>query len=132
MAIKEISVNEAHKLVTDEGYVYLDVRTEGEFEQGHPDGAWNIPVMIPGPGGMQQNLSFVPTVTGNFPKDTKFVVGCQMGGRSMRACQILETEGFTTLINVRGGFGGNPGWKSAGLPVANKAPESKSYKNLKK
>ncbi len=141
MAIKEVSVSEAHKLVTDEGFVYLDVRTEGEFNQGHPDGSWNIPVMIPGPGGMQQNLSFVPSVAGNFPKNTKFVVGCMMGGRSMRACQILESEGFTALVNVRGGFGGAkdpmgrvvaPGWQSAGLPVSTACPAEKSYPKLKK
>jgi rhodanese-related sulfurtransferase len=48
------------------------------------------------------------------------------GGRSQRACDMLEEAGFTDLTNVVGGFGGQrdqsgqvlvTGWKDAGLPV---------------
>ena len=48
------------------------------------------------------------------------------GGRSQRACEMLEEAGFTDLTNVAGGFGGNrdasgnvvvAGWRDAGLPV---------------
>ncbi|HYR79405.1 MAG TPA: hypothetical protein VEO55_05330, partial [Candidatus Dormibacteraeota bacterium] len=48
------------------------------------------------------------------------------GGRSQRACEMLEEAGYTDLTNVVGGFGGQRdasgqvvvvGWRDAGLPV---------------
>ncbi|MGH7864179.1 MAG: rhodanese-like domain-containing protein, partial [Candidatus Binataceae bacterium] len=53
--------------------------------------------------------------------------GCMSGMRSQRACEILESAGYTDLTNVRGGFGGQrdqsgevvaPGWRDCGLPVS--------------
>ena len=52
MAIKRISPEEARALVEDQGYSYLDVRSVPEFEAGHPVGAYNIPLLHMGPGGM--------------------------------------------------------------------------------
>ncbi len=62
----------------------------------------------------------------SFPKDKTLVVGCMAGGRSQRACEMLEDAGYADLTNVVGGFGGQrdasgtvvvPGWSDAGLPV---------------
>jgi rhodanese-related sulfurtransferase len=62
------------------------------------------------------------------------------GGRSQRACEILEGAGFSDLTNVRGGFGGArdqsgqvvvPGWRDAGLPVSNEVGEN-SYQSLRR
>jgi rhodanese-related sulfurtransferase len=108
--------------------VYLDVRTEGEFEAGHPAGAHNIPVLVLDPATREPrpNPDFVATVEREFPRTTKFVVGCQAGGRSPHACELLAQAGWTDVTNVRGGFGGArdgtgrlvvPGWRDAGLPV---------------
>jgi len=45
MPIKQISSEEAKELLdSGEGYIYLDVRSEYEFQQGHPRGAVNIPL----------------------------------------------------------------------------------------
>ena len=107
--------------------LYLDVRTEGEFAAGHPAGAINIPVMVAkGPGQMQLNLDFVEVAEKVIPRGMKLVVGCMAGGRSQRACEMLEEAGYTDLTNVVGGFGGQrdasgkvvvAGWRDAGLPV---------------
>ena len=107
--------------------LYLDVRTEGEFAAGHAAGAINIPVMVAkGPGQMQMNLDFVEVAEKVIPRGKKLVVGCMAGGRSQRACEMLEDAGFTDLTNVVGGFGGQrdasgqvvvAGWQEAGLPV---------------
>ena len=79
-----------------------------------------------GPGQMQLNLDFVEVAEKVIPKGKKLVVGCMAGGRSQRACEMLEEAGFTDLTNVVGGFGGQrdasgkvvvAGWKEAGLPV---------------
>ncbi len=128
MAIKQQVPPEAYATLNDNpGALYLDVRTEGEFEAGHAAGAINIPVMVAkGPGQMQLNLDFVEVAEKVIPRDRKLVVGCMAGGRSQRACEMLAEAGFTDLTNVVGGFGGQrdasgkvvvTGWKDAGLPV---------------
>ena len=42
----------------------------------------------------------------NFAVDAKLVLGCAMGGRSMRACELLASDGYTDLINMHGGYDG--------------------------
>jgi len=108
MAIKQAEPPQAYETLTNNpGAIYLDVRTEGEFAQGHPAGAINIPVVfIKGPGQMEVNPDFVAVAEKVLPNATKLVVGCLAGGRSQRACEMLETAGYTDLTNVRGGFGG--------------------------
>ena len=119
MAFETIDPPTAHERMAGDA-TYLDVRTAGEFRAGRPAGAVNIPVMTTGAGGMIPNPAFVASVTARFAKDSILVVGCKMGGRSHRACQLLEAEGFTRLGNVHGGFSGAPdqvGWSDLGLPV---------------
>src|SRR6266849_2953267 len=129
MPIKQVEPPQAHEILkSDPGAVYLDVRTEAEFAQGHPTGAINIPVVfIKGPGQMEPNDEFLTVAEKALPKDKKLVVGCMAGGRSQRECEILEQAGYGDLTNVRGGFGGARdqsgavvvvGWRDAGLPVS--------------
>lgn len=128
MAIKQVEPSAAHQLLTaNADAIYLDVRTEDEFALGHPAGAINIPVMFMIPGRPQPNGDFLAVAEKVLPKDRKLVVGCLAGGRSQRACEILEEAGYTDLTNVRGGFGGQrdasgqmvvKGWRDAGLPVS--------------
>jgi rhodanese-related sulfurtransferase len=142
MAIRQQTPPEAHQTLTQNpGAVYLDVRTEGEFAQGHAAGAINVPVVfIKGPGQMQLNPEFVEVVGQILPKSTKLVVGCQAGGRSQRACEMLEEAGYTDLTNVVGGFGGQrdqsgkvvvPGWREAGLPISSEVGDA-SYQSQRK
>lgn len=122
------------------GWIYLDVRSEGEFENCHPEGAWNVPVMHRSPLGMAPNDDFVAVVRRVFPADAKFVVGCASGVRSVRACELLEAAGFKHLVNMEGGFVGArdpfgravPGWAASGLPVANRAAPERTYPHLAK
>ena len=99
MAIKEITPQEAHDtLSADSTVVYLDVRTEREFANGHPAGAVNIPVAFPDPArGMMANPDFVSVVEKNFSKDKKIIVGCQAGPRSTTAAGMLEKRVFKTF-----------------------------------
>ena len=108
--------------------IYLDVRTEPEFAQGHPTGARNIPVVLPSGGGRWElNEEFLKVAQSVLPKNAKLVVGCMAGGRSQRACEALEEAGYTDLTNVQGGFGGQrdvngvvitKGWRDEGLPIS--------------
>jgi rhodanese-related sulfurtransferase len=142
MAIRQAEPSQAHETLTNNpGAVYLDVRTESEFAQGHPAGAINIPVVfIKGPGQIEVNPEFVAVAEKVLPKATKLVVGCMAGGRSQRACEMLEEVGYGDLTNVRGGFGGArdgdgqvvvPGWRDAGLPVTTELGDA-SYQAQRK
>jgi rhodanese-related sulfurtransferase len=130
MAITEIAPTQAYETMRNNlDAVYIDVRTEEEFAQAHPAGAINIPVMFMRPGSPPQlNPDFLLVVERNVPRDKKLIVGCMMGGRSLRACEILEEAGYKDIANVRGGFGGArdvsgrviaPGWLDEQLPVSN-------------
>jgi rhodanese-related sulfurtransferase len=142
MAIKQTEPPQAHEILkANPDALYLDVRTEAEFAQSHPTGAINIPVVfIKGPGQMEPNDEFLAVAEKVLPTDKKLVVGCMAGGRSQRACEILEGAGYTDLTNVRGGFGGArdqsgqvvvPGWRDAGLPVSNEVGDN-SYQSQRR
>jgi rhodanese-related sulfurtransferase len=88
---------------------------------------------------MEPNPDFAAVVEKVLPKDAKLVVGCMAGGRSQRACEILEACGYADLTNVRGGYGGARdasgavvvvGWRDAGLPVSQETGD-KSYAALR-
>ena len=142
MAIKEVTPQQAHDILTkDPSVVYIDVRTEGEFANGHPQGAVNIPVALPDPArGMTMNANFVKVVEANFPHEKKIIVGCQAGPRSTAAAGFLQQAGFQDVSNMLGGFGGMrdqmgnvsaPGWAASGLPVSSDNGEGVSYESLK-
>ena len=141
MAIKEVTPQQAQDILTnDSSAVYIDVRTEAEFANGHPQGAVNIPVAFPDPArGMMVNSDFVRVVEANFPREKKIILGCQAGPRSTSAANMLQQAGFQDVSNLLGGFGGMrdptgkvsaPGWASSGLPVSNDNGEGVSYQSL--
>src|SRR5512143_438199 len=107
MTIQQITPDEVHKLLA-EGHRYIDVRTEGEFANGHPATAVNVPIVLPDPTTRQMvmNPDFVRVVEAHFPKDAAIVVGCQSGGRSQRAAEVLAQAGYSHVANMQGGFGG--------------------------
>lgn len=82
----------------------IDVRTPGEFTNGHIPGAQNIDI---------SGASFTENVR-TLDKDAKYIVNCQMGGRSARAVSLLKELGFKNAMNLEGGINA---WKAAGLPV---------------
>jgi rhodanese-related sulfurtransferase len=132
MAVKRVSPAEARELIDKQGYVYVDVRSLPEFAAGHPEGAYNVPLMNMGPGGMSPNPDFLK-VMGTFSKDAKLVLGCKGGGRSLRAAGMLEAAGYTNVIDQRAGFEGHdePGWRPAGLPVSKDPKPDRTYEALK-
>ena len=142
MGIKSVSPQEAHdRTCQDEGFIYLDVRTVGEFAEGHPAKAYNVPLLHRDASGrMIPNADFLAVVRANFPADSRLLIGCQSGGRSLRAAEILEAAGYTQVFNVPCGFGGTrdaagrmvePGWAELGLPVESDPRPGASYEFLK-
>ena len=143
MSVQNVTAEEAKEILdSDNKAVYIDVRTENEFMSGHVPNAVNIPVVLPDPATRQMlpNPEFVRVVSAHFPKNKRIIVGCQMGGRSQLAAQILGQEGFEAVSNMQGGFGGAKdamgrtvalGWSQLGFPVEMEVPAGTSYAELK-
>ncbi len=82
-----------------EGWMLLDVRTDGEWDQGRIAGAVHIP--------MDQLLSRLDEV------GDRVVCVCAAGSRSGRVTEYLNAQGYQA-VNLEGGI---YGWADAGLPV---------------
>ena len=144
MSVKQINPQQTSDILEkDPSAVYIDVRTEPEFQNGHPAKAVNIPVVLPNParGQMAPNPEFLGIVESRFQKEKKIIVGCQMGGRSQYAADLLMEAGFKDVSNMQGGFGGakdpmgrvvEPGWVQLNLPVETLVDDSNSYSGMKK
>ncbi|QQR76525.1 rhodanese-like domain-containing protein [Candidatus Nomurabacteria bacterium] len=69
----------------------IDVRTKEEFEEGAVAGAMNFDLADMMEGKIPE-----------LPKDAEIGLYCRSGGRSGRAKDILEQEGFTNVTNLGG------------------------------
>jgi E3 ubiquitin-protein ligase RNF13 len=144
MSLKQVDVKTAHQLLTEQDHSYVDVRSIPEFENGHPAGATNVPLLHHDPqsGQMKPNAEFLEVMQANYAPETKLLIGCQMGGRSSQAGQILLAAGYQDVANVLGGFGGtrdrgtgqaiSEGWADAGLPVDQGPTPGGGYEELRK
>ena len=133
--IKAVTPEEAAQLMSA-GQVYVDVRSEPEFEQGHPPGALNVPISRRG----VPNPDFIAVMQAAFSRDEALILGCGSGPRSRRAAALLAEAGFTQLAEMPVGWDGardafgrvDPGWKRKGLPVETGNPSGQSYDDVKK
>lgn len=85
----------------------VDVRRPEEYigEYGHIEGAELIV------------LDTVPLNLNRFEKDRTIVIVCRSGGRSARATQFLQENGFESVYNMNGGM---MAWDSLNLPSVDK------------
>lgn len=136
--IRSVTPEEAAALLA-EGYVYVDVRSEPEFEAGHVPGALNVPLLHQGPGGMTANPEFLSVMQQAFGAGEKLVVGCKAGGRSKKAADQLAQAGFTELTDMSAGWDGSrdafgravPGWSKKSLPVEQGKTPGQTYADVK-
>ena len=87
----EVGAKEALDLMEREKAIVLDVRRASEFVDGHLDGAINIAHTR-----LAGRLRDVP-------KGRQVLVNCRSGGRSARACSLLQRNGFE-VANLEGGY----------------------------
>ncbi len=136
MSIEQITPTIAKEMLDkDADTIYLDVRSIPEFTQGHAEGAINIPLLHLNEqsGTMEPNQDFAKVAQAVLPPEKTYVVGCKMGGRSQKACELLTMLGYQNLFNIDGGFVGNdhqPGWQAEGLPTSTDNGEGVSYESL--
>jgi rhodanese-related sulfurtransferase len=100
MAISEISVDELAEQL-DTGSRLVDVREHDEFDSGHVPGAIHIA------------LGTVPDNVEVFRGEGPTYVICRSGGRSLRACEFLASQGVEA-VNVAGG---TLAWQLSGRDV---------------
>lgn len=133
MPVSHASVTDAHTAQL-QGATYVDVRSTAEFADGHAVGAVNVPLLEhdEDTGVLLPNPDFVRVMKATFTPDTPLLIGCQSGGRSVRAAQMLDAFGFTNVTNVQGGFSGgrHPGWTASGLPTTTAAAPGDTYAAL--
>lgn len=80
--------------------VLLDIRSAVEMTRG----------VIPESRPMPMHL--IPLRMQELPKDTDIVLYCHTGARSFHACNFLLQQGFSNVLNLRGGI---VAWAQQGL-----------------
>ena len=95
--VQHISTEDAASLVQQPATFLLDVRTPGEHAQGHIQGTDGLADWTTWQSSFS-NLNEKPS------KDQPIVVYCQSGGRSARAADWLQQQGYTKVYNMEGGY----------------------------
>lgn len=138
MHVKRVSPEEALELIEKGEWVYVDVRSVYEFDQGHPRGAFNVPLLHMDERGSSANSDFLPVMQRRFPGDAKLVVGCRTSNRSEHAVVLLASAGYTNLLLQGAGFLGTHdtfgrtdlGWSRKGLPTSREPEPGRSWAEL--
>ncbi len=99
---------DAFKASSDAGVpvVYLDVRTEKEWEGGIVEGAVKATLVQL---ASEDGMAMLPD-----SKTSIIAVYCKSGHRSALAIPLLHRLGYTNAISMKGGY---EGWVKAGYPV---------------
>ena len=84
---------QGEKLLSNQDYIFLDVRTEQEHDAGHIPNSTHIPV-----GSLETRIDEIEKF-----KDKKIVVYCRSGNRSAKGTTILIKSGFEA-VNLSGGM----------------------------
>lgn len=85
-------------LEKEENPQLIDVRTAGEFTDGTIKGAVNHDFL---------NGSFEKAIE-NLDKNKPVYVFCAVGGRSGKASALLQENGFTQVVDLKGGYNAWP------------------------
>jgi L-ascorbate metabolism protein UlaG (beta-lactamase superfamily)/rhodanese-related sulfurtransferase len=112
---ENVDVQGFSDLIETPGVVVLDVRTAGEYAEGHIAGA----VVID-----QGQSDFLEKAKSVLPTDKKIAVYCRSGRRSANAAGRLAAEGYQ-CVNLKGGI---LAWKEAGKAVTTDTYEVDVFK----
>jgi len=92
----------------NQGAVLVDVRSQAEFDAGHVIDARHLP---------QEQIAQGGEALKRF-KDKVVIACCESGARSSAATRVLRQQGFTKVINLRGGL---QAWRAENLPLVKSA-----------
>jgi len=100
-----IDVAELERMRAEDPAVHvIDVRTPGEYETGHIEGSYNVPLDVLG-----EHVRDLAAL------DHHVVLVCQSGARATKALEQLVAAGKSNLRLLRGGMSA---WVGAGAPVS--------------
>lgn len=92
MNFQEITGQEVESKLKDENFVIVDVRTPGEYNSGHVEGALNI---------VLDDILKDPNVLKKY-ENKKIIVYCRSGNRSKTAARKLIQSGYKEVYNAPG------------------------------
>lgn len=93
--VKRVSKDEFKKFLSEHKKVQLiDVRTPGEFAEGTIEGAKNIDFY---------DATFKDQIS-KLDKNVPTLIFCRSGGRSAKALEMFKAAGFSTVLELEGGY----------------------------
>lgn len=92
MKYEEVTMDQVDGAIQTEGIYVLDVRSMGEWEEGHIPQAKHVML-----GHLQEQSHTIP-------HDKPILVYCKTGGRSAIAASLLQVHGFKAVQSLVGGF----------------------------
>lgn len=96
----------------NQGAVLLDVRSQGEFDSGHIRDARHLP---------QDQIAGAAESLKKF-KEKVVIACCESGMRSGAAARVLRAQGFSKVVNLRGGL---QAWRAENLPLVKSGDKGK-------
>ncbi len=88
----------------NQGALALDVRSKAEFDSGHVIDARHVP---------QEDLAGSGETLKKY-REKVVITCCETGTRSSAASRALKAQGFTKVVNLRGGLAA---WRGENLPL---------------
>lgn len=96
----------------NQGALLLDVRNQAEFDSGHILDARHVP---------QDQLAASAESLRKY-KDKVVIACCESGLRSGAAARVLQAQGFTKVVNLKGGL---QAWRAESLPLVKPGAKGK-------
>ena len=105
--MRKLSPSDTTRLINHEDAVIIDLRTDGEFRQGHIVNALNIPE-----SQLAERLGKL-----NKYRARPIIATCRTGQISVKAGGKLVADGFEQVYALNGGI---LAWEGASLPLTRK------------
>ena len=105
--VTRLAPNDVTRLINSEDAVVIDVRSDGEFRQGHIINAINVP----------ESQIGSPNPALDKHKERPVITVCRTGQTSARAGAALKRAGFSRVHTLAGGL---LSWEGASLPLSKK------------
>jgi rhodanese-related sulfurtransferase len=96
----------------NQGALLLDVRSQAEFDAGHILDARHIP----------QDQLATSIATLKKYQEKVVIACCESGMRSGAAARLLQAQGFTKVVNLKGGL---QAWRAENLPLVKPGAKGK-------
>lgn len=106
--VRVVGVDEGYSIIEEmagtPGFIIIDVRTRGEYDSGHIEGAdlWDY-----------NHMNFEKILDG-FDKNHTYLVYCRTGRKSGNTAKLMQKMGFKSVIVMDGGI---KDWSSRDYPL---------------